>query len=131
MLWYELNTCKIVRVSQHCVLTGAMDGQDFEIMLAHYSAFLSMTIHCIFFSMASVFARWDERNCSGNHGQKLNFRLLLTSYLNLQHPFIVWGLSKYQFHLAFNLLFITANQSSVQIIYFYRLVWPGTYYNSK
>ena len=92
-----------------------------------------MIMHCIFFWIASIFARWAERNCSSNHtcAQKANFRLLFTLYLNLQHPFIVWGFSKYHFHIPFNILLIAANKMSNHILYFYKIVRPGTFYNTK
>ena len=112
------------RIPLCSLFTGAMGGQDFEIMLAHYYVFLSTVLYSTFFCIASIFARWTERNCSGNHSRKANFRLLLTSYLNLQHPVIAWALVKYQFHIPINYLFIKVSESSTQILY--RLMRPGT-----
>ena len=120
-----------VKVSKHGLFAGAMDGQDFEIMMAHYVAFLSLVNHCAFFWIASILARWAERNCSNNHGRKPNVRLLLSSYLYLQHPLIVWGFPKYKIHVTFNILFVAVNKTSVPLLYFYKLMRPGTFSNQK
>ena len=95
--------------------------------MAHYVSFISTVMHCLFFSIASCFARWAEMTCSGqvSHVRKVNGRLILSTYLHVQFPVLIWMTIKYEVHFTFNLLISAVTNSTDQIAYFYNLVKPG------
>ena len=97
--------------------------------MAHYVAFLSTVNHCAFFSIASCFARWAEKRCPDNnrdHFMRPNRRLILSSYLHLQFPTLLWLSIKFEVnHFALNLLIVTVSNSTDQISYFHNLLKLG------
>ena len=102
------------------------DDKKFGIMMAHYVSFVSTVIHCLFFSIASCFARWVEMKCSGqvSHVSEVNRHLILSTYLHLQFPVLFWMTIKYEVHFGFNLLISAISNSTDQISYFYNLGKP-------
>ena len=96
--------------------------------MAHYVAFLSTINHCAFFTIASCFARLAEISCpeKWEHSKRLNSCLILSSYLHLQFPTLLWlSITNGVKHFALNLLIATISNSSDQMSYFYELMRPG------